>query len=96
MSRNIIQKKLRSGIKINKNFPHCWEWLLGLNGAGYPQFRLDGKYYFAHRESYIQRYKYIPDGWVVHHRCGNKRCINPSHLVAIPHKENIFPLRNLL
>ena len=86
---NSILKKLQSGIKLCKESPHCWEWLLGCNGAGYGQFKWNGEYKLAHREAYYQKYRYIPEGWDVHHRCGNKKCINPSHLVAIPHAENI-------
>lgn len=84
-----IQKKLRSGIKLSHQYPYCWEWLLSVNGSGYGQFKWNGEYKLAHRESYFQKYRYIPEGWDVHNRCKNKKCINPSHLVAIPHAENI-------
>lgn len=32
-------------------------------------------YWFAYGE--------IPEGHVIHHRCENKRCVNPDHLEAV-------------
>ena len=85
----LIQKYLRSRIKPSRQYPYCWEWLGSFNGPGYGQFKWNGEYKLAHREAYYQKYHYIPEGWVCHHRCSNKKCINPSHVVAIPHAENI-------
>jgi hypothetical protein len=31
----------------------------------------------------------IPDGLTLDHLCRNRRCVNPAHLEAIPHSENI-------
>ena len=31
----------------------------------------------------------IPDGWIVHHECRNKRCINPDHLAAMTPQDHV-------
>lgn len=43
----------------------------------------------AHRYSYRIHKGSIPEGAVVHHTCFCKRCVNPSHLKAVTHQENV-------
>ena len=43
----------------------------------------------AHRYSYRIHHGTIPEGAVIHHRCFNKRCVNPNHLQAVTQQENI-------
>jgi hypothetical protein len=54
----------------------CWNWIKGLSPQGYP-----GRY--AHRR-YLERATgtKLPKGWHTHHKCHNKRCVNPDHLEA--------------
>lgn len=37
----------------------------------------------AHRASYSRWHGPIPVGMVIHHLCGNPRCVRPGHLIAI-------------
>ena len=45
-------------------------------------------YQRAHRVSYERANGPIPDDLIVHHRCGQKDCVNPSHLKALTHREH--------
>jgi HNH endonuclease len=43
----------------------------------------------AHRAAWEERYRLIPHGMELDHLCGYRDCINPDHLEAILHAENI-------
>lgn len=67
----------------------CWVWLASIWNSGYGQFFPGGgKNVSAHRYSYELAFGPIPDGLVLDHLCGNKRCVNPFHLEAVTHREN--------
>ena len=72
-------------------FSGCWVWTKSLNSNGYgmlsqgrgkPQLR-------AHRLAYEQAHGPIPDGLELDHLCRVRACINPEHLEAVTHQENI-------
>lgn len=68
----------------------CWQWTAAL-GRGYGQFSSDhGRVIMAHRYSFILRYGAIPDGQELRHRCGNRGCVNPDHLVLAPQYEGFM------
>lgn len=50
----------------------------------------------ASRWAYMHVHGPVPKGWDVDHLCQNKICVNPNHLEAVTHKENIrrrpFPI----
>ena len=43
----------------------------------------------AHRFAYICVFGPIPDEMDVDHLCHNKLCVNPAHLEAVSHRENM-------
>lgn len=53
----------------------CWIWH-GQKVNGYGRFRGER----AHRYAYQLHRGAIPDGLMIRHMCGNKRCVNPDHL----------------
>lgn len=67
----------------------CWIWTRGLDKSGYGQRGRKGKWTFTHRAAYIEAFGDPPEGWVVHHACDQKDCLNPNHLEAMSRAEHI-------
>lgn len=70
----------------------CWLWRGSLNRKGYGMmgaFRKKGAY--AHRISYAVFIdeEPLPRGWTLDHLCRTRSCVNPFHLEAVPHGENV-------
>ena len=68
--------------KVHKG-PDCWQWG-GATVRGYGQFRAtgsEGAPVPAHRFAWELAFGPIPDGADVLHRCGNRACVRPDHLV---------------
>jgi hypothetical protein len=59
----------------------CWEWHGPRLDAGYAALPVKGWVYPGHRVSYFIVHGAIPDGMVIRHRCDNKICTNPDHLL---------------
>lgn len=71
-----------------KGYGECWEWR-GTKQR-YGVFSVNKKKVYAHRFSWELFHKTsIPLGLVVDHMCGNKFCVNPSHLQVVTQKENV-------
>lgn len=69
----------------------CRIWIGNCLPRGYPLVGKGGHgsgNMYAHRAAYTIAKGPIPDGCDIHHKCGNVRCINPMHLVAIERKRH--------
>lgn len=69
-----------------KKTGHCWIWT-GAKLRGYGQF-WDGRTVRAHRWAYEHWVGPIPPGLTIDHRCRNRSCVRPSHLVPMTRGEN--------
>jgi hypothetical protein len=66
----------------------CWTWQQSTGGHLYGQTWDGQSVLLAHRVAYTIAVGPIPDDMTVHHRCYNRRCVNPLHLGLLTNTEN--------
>lgn len=70
----------------------CWEWPGSCQRQGYGNVRFEGHVRTAHRVAFLLWVAPFVGGLAatedVHHRCYNRRCVNPWHLEKLPAKLN--------
>lgn len=65
----------------------CWLWAGPAMGGGYGRFKYDGRWQGAHRVSLLL-HGIDPKGWLSHHICGIRGCVNPFHLLLVTKEEH--------
>lgn len=66
----------------------CWLWI-GASSNGYGVFSVGRKNFRAHRWAYESELGPVPDGLELDHLCRTTLCVNPAHLEAVTHWENM-------
>ena len=66
----------------------CWLWAGYITDKGYGQLSYRGRYWRTQRLAYAFTYGAFDSRLMVLHLCGNRSCINPSHLYLGTAKDN--------
>ena len=64
----------------------CWIWTGMKNADGYAKYN---GHWTAYQLSYVYENGPVPEGLEIDHVCRVKTCVNPSHLEAVTHRENM-------
>lgn len=71
-----------------KNDNECWNWLGKVGTYGYGYLKQKHKVYQAHRMAYFLYYGILTSD-VVMHKCDNRLCCNPHHLIQGTAGDNV-------
>ena len=79
-----------SKVDASRGIDECWPWVASCVQDGYGQFWLNGTQAKSHRVAYELIVGQIPAGLTIDHLCRNRSCVNPFHMEAVTHRENIM------
>jgi hypothetical protein len=66
----------------------CWRWTGHVQTRGYGQMQVNHRMIVVHKLAWTLFRDEVPEGMDVHHRCEEKRCVNPDHLELVEHTKH--------
>jgi hypothetical protein len=67
----------------------CWLWMGYVSTQGYGIFYIQSEPVHAYKVSYMFFKGPVPKGLEIDHVCRVRHCVNPVHLEAVTHQENM-------
>lgn len=67
--------------KTRRTEGSCLEWTAGLGRGGYGKFKAEGRTAPAHQWMWEHFNGPVPEGFDLHHTCGNRKCVERAHVV---------------
>lgn len=86
---NTIERFTKMIEDCGYNDSECWLYPGTINCYGRGMYKLNGKYWLAHRLSYTVFVGEIPSGLNVCHKCDTPDCVNPNHLFLGTTQDNV-------
>ena len=83
-----LVQEILSSITIDEE-SGCWIWVKSCQRNGCGQKRAFGEMMPAHRASWLAFRGSPAERMDIAHCCGNRKCVNPSHLKEITHAQNM-------
>ena len=69
----------------------CWIWQgCWSKQTGYGKVQINHKPKLVHVLSFEWAKGILPEGTEIDHLCRNRRCVNPEHLEAVNHRDNVL------
>lgn len=96
LTENEYREKLQRQILRNceKTEDGCWIWASTKTKSGYGLTRVYGKQTSAHRAAYFAFKGQFDKENDICHSCDVRECVNPDHLFADSHANNMLDMKN--
>ena len=88
MSESPLAQRFMSEVTVTSD--ECWMWAGRLDKDGYGLFRVAGRDVRAYAFAYEMWIGSVPEGLEIDHTCRYRACVNPAHLEAVTHRENVL------
>jgi len=82
-----ILEKIYTHVTV-KSVKGCHIWQGQPNEKGYGRSTVNGVRMYVHRIVYERTRGVVDFGKMLHHKCGNRLCVNPEHIEVVSHLEH--------